>query len=356
MSPTLKAIIFLWRALSATPFRTPPSTRFTSFATPQDSDLSVTSQLEESAQTRSTPKDKLNCFLAARDVSPVRTSMMTSWDEAAARTKRHYIRKAEQVVFTALDEIAPNNSKMLFRALKEKHLNEDEGVDHVLLEALAACYENASPSSAGRQILSIFADKVSFKIIQQWLPDVTRYPYNIARHHLLLHGRGVDVPLQKNTRIRVPLDKLDHFLTFITSSRIVQDLPFGEKTLKLSTSEIKIRNVIRNAMPDHIIKQYQSYCVETRFSSPLSRSSLFRILDVCSASTRTSLQGLDYFTAEGGKAFDDMAAVVEKLRDVYGLGLRWSKEHIKNLKEAKRYLKGDYKVSGLFNEIVPSKQ
>ena len=245
---------------------------------------------------------------------------------------------------------------LLQGSLKEKHLNEDEGVDHVLLEALAACYENASHWSARRQILSIFAVKVSFKIIQQWLPDVTRYRYNIARHHLLLHGRGVDVPLQRNTRIRVPLDKLDHFLTFITSSRIVQDLPFGEKTLMLSTSQIKIPNVIRNAMPDHIIKQYQSYCVETRFSSLLSRSSLFKILDVCSASTRTSLQGFDYFTAEGGKAFDDVAAVVEKLGDVYGLGLRRSKEHIKNVKEAKRYLKGDYKVRGLFNEIVPSKQ
>ena len=134
--------------------------------------------------------------MAARDVSPVCTSMMTSWDEATARTKRHYIRKAEWVVFTALNKIAPSNSKMLFRALKEKHLNEDEGVDHLLLEALAACYENATHWSARRQILS---DKVIFKTIQQWLPDVTRYRYNIARQHLLLHGRGADVPLQKNT-------------------------------------------------------------------------------------------------------------------------------------------------------------
>ena len=281
--------------------------------------------------------------------------MVTSWDEAAARTKRHYIGKARQVVFTALDEIAPNNSEMLFRALKERNLNEDEGIDHVLLEALAACYENASHWSTRRQILSIFADKVNFKIIQQWLPGVTRYRYNIARHHLLLHGKGVDVPLQKKNRIRVPLDKLDHFLAFITSSRVIQDLPFGEKTLKLSTSEIKVPNVIRNSVPEQIVKQYGSYCVETGFSSPLSRSSLCRILDVCSASTRTSLQGLDYFTAEGGKAFDDMVAVVEKLGDVYGLGLRWSKEHNKNLKEEKRYLKGDYKVSYLFSEI-PSKQ
>ena len=85
---------------------------------------------------------------------------------------------------------------------------------------------------------------------------------------------------------------------------------------KLSISEIKIPNVIRNSVPEQIVKQYGSYCVETGFSSPLRRSSLCRILDVCSASTRTPLQGLDYFTAEGGKAFDDMVAVVEELGDV----------------------------------------
>ena len=135
---------------------------------------------------------------------------------------------------------------MLFTALKEKHLSEDEVVDDVLLEALAACYENASHWNARIQIFSISAD---------------------------IH-----------------------------------------------------------TMPEHIIKQYQSYCVETRFSTPLSRNSLCRILDACSVSTRSSLHDFDYFTAEGGKAFGEVVAVVEKLGKAYGLGLRWSKEHIKNLK------------------------
>jgi hypothetical protein len=32
--------------------------------------------------------------------------MITSWDTAAERTKRHYIRKAKQIVFATLEEIA----------------------------------------------------------------------------------------------------------------------------------------------------------------------------------------------------------------------------------------------------------
>lgn len=330
---------------------TVPSTLFSPSAISQAFDLSMTSQYDEEPST-STPKGKLNCFLAARDVSPIRTSMMTPWEEAAGRTKRHYLRKARQVVFATLEEIAPNNSEMLFRAIKERQLDENDDMDCMLLEALTACYENASHWSSRRQILSIFADKVSFKTVQQWIPDITRYRYSIARHHLLLHGRGADISPQKHVRIKVPPEKLDHFLAFITSARVIQDLPFGEKTLKLSTTEIKIPNVIRNSIPEQIIQQYQSYCAETGFSSPLSRSSLCRILDVCSASTRTSLQGLDYFSAEGAKAFDDMVAVVDKLGDVYERGLTWSKEHIRKLKLAKRYFKSDYKVSDLLNNFL----
>jgi hypothetical protein len=44
----------------------------------------------------------------------------------------------------------------------------------------------------------------------------------------------------------VPPEKLDHFLSFITSTHVIQDLPVGEKSLKLSShTEIKVPNVIR---------------------------------------------------------------------------------------------------------------
>ena len=169
----------------------------------------------------------------------------------------------------------------------------------------------------------------------------------------MLHGRGVQHTPEKRARIKVPLEKFNHFLEFITSARVVQDLPFGEKTLKLSSAEIKIPNVVRTSIPEKIVKQYQSYCMETGFSLPLSRSSLCRILKVCSASTRTSLEGLDYFSAEGAKAFDELIGVVDKLGDEYELGVSWSKEQIRKLKMAKRYLKSDYKVSCFLRIFSP---
>ena len=127
-----------------TPLNTEQQTPFTPSVIHKDFDLSISSQSEEGTRQSSTPKDKLNCLLAARDVSPVRSIMKIPWGEAAGRTKRHYLRQARQEVFATLEEIAPNNSDSLLRAVKERQLNDDGGTDYFLLEALAECYENAS--------------------------------------------------------------------------------------------------------------------------------------------------------------------------------------------------------------------
>ena len=212
------------------------------------------------------------------------------------------------------------------------------------MEAIKECYANADHWSARRQILSVVADKMSFKEIKTWIPDQSRYRYNIAWHHRLLHGRGAVVPISTSTRMYVEPEKLDHFLSFISSTHIVQDLPFGEKSLKLSSSAvIKVPNVIRSIIPEHIIEQYKGYCRESGFT-PMIRSMLCRILNVCSATVCKSLQGIDYVAAEGAKAFDDVQDIVEKLGDIYGKGLTWAKDQNEKLKNAKRYLKTDYKV------------
>lgn len=84
------------------------------------------------------------------------------------------------------------------------------------------------------------------------------------------------------------------------------------------------------------------YCEENNFV-PLGERTALRILDECSASVRKSLQGLDNFAADGGKAFDDLLSLLETLSP-----LGCSEDSISYLKEAlkagKLYLKGDYKV------------
>ena len=152
------------------------------------------------------------------------------------------------------------------------------------------------------------------------------------------------VPSQSSqTRMVVPQEKLAHFLDFITSPPIIQDLPFGEKLVSLSTKEvIKIPNVVRNKIPERIVQQYQAYSKDENFT-PLSRSTLLRVLQICPASTRKSLQGIDYNSSAGAQAFDNLESVAERLGEM-DMGISWAKEKKEHVKKSKRYLKADYKV------------
>lgn len=152
------------------------------------------------------------------------------------------------------------------------------------------------------------------------------------------------MPLQRAPRIKIDLQQLDHFLGFITSPHLVQDLPFGEKNLELSSGEIiAVPNVIRTMIQERIVTQYIQFSTETNFKA-LSRSTLLRILRECSASVRKSLQGLDYFTAEGTRAFEDLLCIVHNISLLRADGSDWETMMKDSLKAGKLYLKGDYKV------------
>ena len=147
--------------------------------------------------------------------------------------------------------------------------------------------------------------------------------------------------------MRIEPVRLEHFVSFITSPHVTQDVPFGEKLLKLSTGEIiKTPNVIRTMIPERIVQQYQQYCCETNFE-PMSKRTLQRVLAVCSSSVRKSLQGLDNFSASGVEAFDALEKLVDKLVDC-GKTQQWAREIKQQLRLSKQYLKGDYKVGAYF--------
>ena len=68
---------------------------------------------------------------------------------------------------------------------------------------------------------------------------------------------------------------------------------------------------------------------------------MFRILGVCPASKRKSLQGLDNYTADGSEAFENLQDVISKL---YDGGMPDSKaDRLRSMAlSCKRYLKQDY--------------
>ena len=226
----------------------------------------------------------------------------------------------------------------------ETALGMDDNIDRKYLEALAETYQHATSWDTRRQVLAIIADLVPYRDIQKFIPGLTDYRIKEAWMHILKYGRGAAVPLTKSPRMRVNESQLDHFLTFITSSHVVQDLPFGQRYLHLENGQVlETPNVIRAMIPQRIIEQYTQFCKEDDMK-PLSPATISRLLTVCAATVRKSLQGLDYIAADGAKAFDDLSAVAVKLKDKCVCDGEWFSYCQEALKAGKQYIKTEYKV------------
>lgn len=295
-------------------------------------------------------KAKLNSFLEECDIEPLGRRWM-DWHHANERTQERYIKRSSEIVKSVLSVIYPDNYAHLWKELKASHAMDEimgsQSVqlfsDNSYLEALTEAYKNAASWDTRRQVLSIMTGVATYREISRHIPGLTQYRYTIANLHRLQYGRAAPVPLHERHVPRLQIDKgqLDHFLACITSPHIVQDLPFGEKTLKLSSGRvISVPNVIRTMVPQRIAKQYVAYCSETGFV-PFSERTMLHILSECTASVRKSLQGLDYIAAEGAKSFDDLSLLINQTANTVDSGTALQEK----LKAAKLYLKGDYKVN-----------
>ena len=81
-----------------------------------------------------------------------------------------------------MEYFAPKSPAEMFQAMCssqaiQRTLSSDEETettfDETLLGALADCYHAAGCWETRRQILSIMADKVSFKKLRLWIPDLS---------------------------------------------------------------------------------------------------------------------------------------------------------------------------------------
>ena len=222
------------------------------------------------------------------------------------------------------------------------------------MTALVESYKQATHHSTRKQILSVMADKLSFKDLEQLIPGLSRYRFTAARRHRLEYGKGALLPQTSlAVRERVESARLEHFINFITSQQVIQDLPFGRRKLQLSNGEtLEVPNVIRLLIPSRLVDQYYQFSKETGFSRPLGRTTLLKILsESCGASVRRCMQGLDNYLADGAKAFDELISVVDKLSEI-GLEGNIAARLKESLKDGKQYLKGDFKVLIYFLSIT----
>ena len=300
----------------------------------------------------------INKLLSLEGKLPISRKLTADWGCASTKTKRYYTSKIEEVVSIVLETLAPDEAKHLWHALKSSSgINTRYNApclrsESSLVLGLVESYNRALDNNTRKTILSVMADKLSFSDLEKLIPNLSRHRYTSARHHSLKYGPDALAtqlgPTPHSKRQRVDPELVEHFIEFITSQDIIQDIPFGRRKLHITTGEeIEIPNVVRLLIPSRLVDQYLRVCQETDFK-PLGRSTLLKILsESCGASVRKCMKGLDDFLAEGTKAFDVLKEVVGAL-EKEGMDIQKAAEVKEALLESKQYLKGDYKVCFLF--------
>ena len=92
-------------------------------------------------------------------------------------------------------------------------------------------------------------------------------------------SKGLVIP-QKVTlrRNRMNTLKMEHFIEFVFSSGLIQDVAYGVTTLNFDSGDKQtIPHAVLTAKYSHVIAFYVQYCSEMGYES-LSESSLWRIL------------------------------------------------------------------------------
>ena len=238
--------------------------------------------------------------------------------------------------------IAPNAGEELFQAMNSTsdiHVSEE-------LAALMTAYKNATTRKLKLQILSIYAHNYPAKILiklHEPYAKVTMWQIRKARLHAQQSGPGNIIETQKHSRIRIDRTKLDHFIAFANRPYFYQDVAYGTRKLKLDSGQtLTMPNKIRNVTRSTLIQQYFKHCEEEEVE-PLSRATLFRVLEVREASERKSLQGIDNIAAEGSNAFEKLRKIVIAMEGL-GVTKSWVESTLRKLNNAILYLRTDYSV------------
>ncbi|CAF1548652.1 unnamed protein product [Adineta ricciae] len=283
-----------------------------------------------------------------------RTEKTLSYDALTHHSKKNFLNQMKKILFLVFQLYAPHDTDYVWNEFidneyEQRHKSRDPNCT-LIMEAIANAYANAEHWSTKRQLLSIIAGDLPFNAIKEYVPNLTIGRYYDARRQSKGNGE-LKIALKITSTNKFSYHKysniqVDHFIEYILSPHITTDLPFGEKSMTMSNGAIiSIPNHIRNLIPSRIVQQYYQFCSETGSSNfkPLSETVLYQILNGCSASTRKSLQGLDYFSADGSTAFDNLVKIADEMVTI-GVSDNIIRKLKMDLQSSRNYLKRDYKL------------
>ena len=259
----------------------------------------------------------------------------------------------KEVIQAALSVVVPGQEEQMWSSLREKRelVDTDEQpatkrkrIDSGLVQMLISAHNDTENWQTKCQIVSLFVNDSCKPDLQRMIPGLSKWRIDQAHCHATDVGEGQHLLYKPIFPTRLNPMKTDDFIDYVSRPYFLQDVAYGTRKLKLNSGgHAVIPAVIRTLIPSRIIGQYQPYRREIGFD-PASECTLFKSLEVCSASMQRSLHGLDYMTSDGVQAFESLEDIVTTLKAASPANSNWEKETKQQLLDAKRYLKADFRL------------
>ncbi|EFP11361.1 hypothetical protein CRE_13812 [Caenorhabditis remanei] len=273
------------------------------------------------------------------------------FEELGELTKQKKVCTARKMIDGMLDVISGGDSALLKKKVLTKLYDDESWTTgssknfDLIMKQVAAQFYVAHDRRNKRIILSIVANVIPYSTVEKYIPSLSRYMYHRARLYARQYKENT-LPATKDVREKYNKIAVQYFVDFITSPTVMIGLPYGVKKVKMANgTKQEIPNTIRQQSSTEIYEMYKSLLKNTNQTElMLSRSSVFRILDVCVATDRKATTCVDYFTANGMEGFDGLHDILdtwieEKLFDLESL------HQLKTgLFEAAQYLRTDYRL------------
>ncbi|GMT04683.1 hypothetical protein PENTCL1PPCAC_26857, partial [Pristionchus entomophagus] len=265
-------------------------------------------------------KEMLAAFVAFTEKAKVDGAVTSlNFGALAKDTKMRKVWAMKKIVNVMASLIAPNDEEEFMRLYLQSTIpnawrdNSDPKMEKIF-EEVANQYDKTDDRKTREIILSSIANVIGPTKLQTYIPGLSSRKY----HNAKLRARS-SVPFDAPHRIireRYRPERLNYFVSFITSPIVSTGLPYGERKVKTSDgSTLSIPNTIRLLQHAEIIRMYTKHMEQIgETSKMISKSVAYWILKMCSATKRHPLTCVDYYMADGADAFEDIDDILNTLQ------------------------------------------
>ncbi|CAF4535520.1 unnamed protein product [Rotaria sp. Silwood2] len=322
----------------------------------QDLEISIDSESQSQSQSSSCSSNfmytdelslnDINQLLAAlsNNIKPLKYQIRQPVGDLSSITirelKRHYESIVNEVSSFICESMAPGQGQSLLE-LFEKNVDNDTDEQKLDLgmQSIVEAYQSAPSRKWKLFLLSTVPQHFTRKELQS-IFNCNRYMIDKSRH-LRHQNDQFNLMNQKIIqRKRIEKHQLEFFFDFLFSSGLIQDVAHGTTFIQFDRGdEILIPHVVRTMMKNHILQLYQRHCIQTSCAQPLSRSTVFRLLDACKMRGKKTMSGLDSFSVDGNAGFDILQRLVKELQ----VNNTEEKNLLQLIKLSRNYLKFGYR-------------